>query len=555
MTKKKPKIPAKGLNVRFQTAPPPRQTFDFAPDQKWVGARRKRQLTYIDVTPDVAARSSLPESSANEPPTTRPTKKRPSTAHNPPPIIVWRAHKPRTPVSLPEPEPEDESETLPIEYRESSPGLSSRTQYPPGPLCGLPESNNDSSYLDIEEACLTRHFVEHLAPLFDTSDRDRHFAIVVPERAVLCPVLRYAVYTASAGHLIRLAQCRNGSPDNISFDGMPLPSLNPEAAIRYHDICSSHLIEISKDPKEEYNEDVLTAATILRFYEQIDAPTVGHSETYRNAIQFIVNTQKDESFYAYQTIDGPARDSSLHLTPSPSLRHSACLAALRQEIWSAFLNQRPFRLPVSRFNDYTLCDPNNDFIRANRIFIWVADLLIFCFGEDQFPTAHDRMQRWSMLKAVLQRWEEQKPAPLKPIYFQERDPNSGRFFPVIWYTNACQVAGAQHVELGRILLAVSHPNSTSRLGIGANSRNQALSAELQDSTRRLCGLALSNPKSQSAMITAMIGISVCGEYFTDPTEQEALLHLLRYLEYDYAWPTQSTIAALQASWAASINET
>jgi hypothetical protein len=43
MTKKKPKTPAKGLNIRFQTAPPPRQTFDFAPDQKWVGARRKRE--------------------------------------------------------------------------------------------------------------------------------------------------------------------------------------------------------------------------------------------------------------------------------------------------------------------------------------------------------------------------------------------------------------------------------------------------------------------------------------------------------------------------------
>ncbi|RAK86351.1 hypothetical protein BO79DRAFT_220030 [Aspergillus costaricaensis CBS 115574] len=35
-------------------------------------------------------------------------------------------------------------------------------------------------------------------------------------------------------------------------------------------ICISYLLEISNDPREEYNEDVLTATTILRFYEQIE---------------------------------------------------------------------------------------------------------------------------------------------------------------------------------------------------------------------------------------------------------------------------------------------
>ena len=51
------------------------------------------------------------------------------------------------------------------------------------------------------------------------------------------------------------------------------------------------------------------------------------------------------------------------------------------------------------------------------------------------------------------------------------------------------------------------------------------------------------------MITAMVGIAVCGEYFTDPAEQDALLQLLYALEYEYAWPTHTTVAALQAAWA------
>lgn len=85
-----------------------------------------------------------------------------------------------------------------------------------------------------------------------------------------CPVLRYAVFTASAGHLIRLACYRGQAAEEMNFNGIPIPALTPDAAIQYHDICISYLIEISKDPAEEYNEDVLTAATILRFYEQID---------------------------------------------------------------------------------------------------------------------------------------------------------------------------------------------------------------------------------------------------------------------------------------------
>ncbi|KAL4793699.1 hypothetical protein BDV19DRAFT_390904 [Aspergillus venezuelensis] len=533
-----------GSKIRFKSAPRPKQTFDFAPDQKWVNSRRKRRLTYVDMTPRVAASSTDTgnNSQAAEAQGTE-THQQPRNS----PSSPAKSASPATTSSAQTPRSRFETNAQPVQPVSRELWIASRYRYPPGPLCGFSETYSNSSYLDFQEACLLRHFIENLGPLFDTSDVDRHFTIVVPERAVLCPVLRYAVYTASAGHLLRLAHCR-GEPGTPTMDGLALPGQSPETAIRYHDTCIAHLIEISKDPKEEYNEDVLTAATILRFYEQIDAPATGPSEAYRNAIQFIVNTQKDESFYAYQNIDGPPRDSSVHVTPSVSLRHSACLTALRQEIRTAFLYQRPFRLPVSPHNDYSLYDPHNGFIRTDRILVWVADLLILCFNENHFPTTQDKVQKWNSLKAVEERWKEQRPPPLRPIYYRERDPENGRFFPEIWYTNACQVAGAQHVELGRILLAVSNPTTTSRLGIGAMSRNYALAVELRSITRRLCGLALSNKQCPSAMITAMVGIALCGEHFTDPTEQDALLQLLYALEYEYAWPTHDTVTALQAAW-------
>ncbi|GKZ36401.1 hypothetical protein AbraIFM66950_007472 [Aspergillus brasiliensis] len=420
-----------------------------------------------------------------------------------------------------------------------------RGRYPLGPLHGLPDTNSDAAYLSWEEACLIRHFAENLAQWFETSDRDRHFSLVVPERAMFCPVLRYAVFTASAGHLTRLASCRRGRETGLA-NGVSL-HLNPEAAIRYHDTCIAHLLEISKDVREEYNEDVLTAATILRFYEQIEAPSIGHSDAYLNAIKFIVNTQRTDSFYTYQDIQGPPANHRVHSSPSLSLHHSACLSALRQEIWSAFLHQRPFPFPVSPGNNYSLCDIATDFIWANRIFVWVADLLVFCFGNDQLGV-EERARRWRTLKAVEERWQQSKPPAFKPIYYRPADPASGKYFPDIWHMNACQVAGAQHIELGRILLAVSDPAGTSRLGLGAWSRSQTLASELRSITRRLCGLAISNPPCPAAWVTAMVGISVCGEYFTDPGEQDALVRLLQRLEYEHAWPTESTVQALMDAW-------
>lgn len=163
-----------------------------------------------------------------------------------------------------------------------------RDRYQLGPLKGLPDSYTDKSYTNLEEACLIRHFTENLAPWvglaishvlissngnlllqFDTCDRDRHFELHVPQRAMFCPVLRYAVLTASAGHLIRMASCRRDS-NAVAIDGIKLPRITIDTVVHYHDTCISYLLELSKDSNEQYNEDVLTAATILRFYEQID---------------------------------------------------------------------------------------------------------------------------------------------------------------------------------------------------------------------------------------------------------------------------------------------
>lgn len=264
-------------------------------------------------------------------------------------------------------------------------------------------------------------------------------------------------------------------------------------------------------------------------------------------MQFIINTQRNRSSYAYRIISGPPRDLSVHDNPAPSLGHSACLIALRQEIWSACLRQHPCRLPISPYEeDVVFDDTTNDFIWANRILVWCASLLNFCF-HDEPMTHEDRVQRWKRFKGFESRWQEHKPHAFRPIYYEDPNPSCGIFFPRIWHINYCQVMAEQHFDLARILLAISNP-TISRIGLGASSTNALLETELLSITRRLVGLGVSNSTMQPALVTSAVGISMCGEYFTDPMEQKALLDVLVSLEMKHAWPTDATITALKRAW-------
>lgn len=285
----------------------------------------------------------------------------------------------------------------------------------------------------------------------------------------------------------------------------------------------------------------------------IAVPLTGSdAETYTNVVQAVINSQQIESFYSIRTIQGPTRDANIYASPAYSLRHSACLIALRQEIWSVLLYRRPFRLPLDPDNDYKSLEPADDFVWTNRILVWCADVLKFCYGSDpatvgsSVPSAPG-LERWNTLKAFEQSWNSLQPACFKPLYYQEADPAQGKYFPELWHMNDCQIIGLQHVELARIMLAIYNPR-LQRVGLGAHALNRALESQLRRSTLRLCGLALSNRSCQAIMVTAATGISMCGEYFRDLGEQHALVDFMTTLETEHAWPTRAVVEALQEAW-------
>ena len=269
-------------------------------------------------------------------------------------------------------------------------------------------------------------------------------------------------------------------------------------------------------------------------------------------VQTVMSKHHDVSIYSLDNMDKKHRDVRGNLILAEGIRTSACLIALRQEIWSVLLYRRPFRLPLAENMDYASLGPTDDFTWANRLILWCADVLRFCFGSStsmpDTPEVHSHAyEKWKILKGFDDRWTADPPTCFRPLYYCPARPERGDYFPVIWQLNDAHILAMQHLELGRMLLAVYDPQRQ-RIGIGSSASNQAIEHQLRESIKTLCGLALADKCFQAAMTTAAVGISIGGEFFDKAQEQRAVIDFLKTLEEEHAWPTRSIIEALREAW-------
>ena len=58
--------------------------------------------------------------------------------------------------------------------------------------------------------------------------------------------------------------------NQVHYGGKVLPNLTPETAIHYHNQCIAHFVSLSDHSREAQDENLLAAAVILRFYEEVD---------------------------------------------------------------------------------------------------------------------------------------------------------------------------------------------------------------------------------------------------------------------------------------------
>ncbi|OBT81366.1 hypothetical protein VE02_10173 [Pseudogymnoascus sp. 03VT05] len=398
-------------------------------------------------------------------------------------------------------------------------------------------------------ACLMRHF-------FDVCDPSRHFALDVPQRARRCPPLLNAIFTASARHLAQAPRFKNQA-GVVEYQGIPLYNLTSETAIQYHNAVLAYLIELSKDAEHVRDKDLLTAAVILQYYEEHQTSvTSEESETFLRTFQIFMNgqvdavsspsrktfsqeTQTSTPFHIKKAINGCIAD----VTP---LQHASFRVALRQEITSAFMKQRPIRLHRDAWSWPRSFRKADDTVWANRLIVFCADVLQFCFGGD-ISSSNGKVQRWNELKDFENSWESHKPLSFSSIHYKEPNHHNGEVFPQIWYLADTHVSGLLYLDLARILLTAYDP-TVPRLGPGVAAALRGISAKIRDIVLRICGIALSNNPSESSLLITQMAIAICGEHFTDRSQQIGMLDLLYKLEVEYARPTAAIVRDLERAW-------
>lgn len=273
------------------------------------------------------------------------------------------------------------------------------------------------------EAALLRYFVDNLASSFDLCDPDRHFQLVVPQRAAVCPPLMNAILAVSARHWSRVGE------------------YDPYVAERYHSECLKYLIPMLDETAALMDENLLAATVILRFLEEIDIPVSGaESQSHLLGTQVFLTAQERSTVYG-------------------GLRQAAFWVGLRQEIYMAFVNQRTIIPVLEHCNIDRTFDAASDCVWANRIVTHCADVLRYCFGDEEQTTAN-----YNRLLDYCDGWYMFKPPSFSPMFYREPD-GVNNIFPEIWLLCDAVTTGLQHYHLAKILLTAHNPK-VPRLGPG-----------------------------------------------------------------------------------------
>ncbi|KAK9422371.1 putative ARCA protein [Seiridium unicorne] len=417
------------------------------------------------------------------------------------------------------------------------------TSIPSSSLVGLTDNNGFENIAfplgNPAEVRLMKYYLEKMCHWFDICDNQKHFALEVPRRAITCPTLLNAIFALSSRHLSM----------GERFDQY--------AADRYQQECLNQLLAM--DPSSLANDDLLAATILLRTLEEMDgmillrSPVPSRHQTLMDSIVQLIGADHELHLHGIQlfmsTMPSPSSPTVASpnqlLSPISTLRKACFWTGLRQEIVMAFVNQRPVKIKLDHpFIDRSLTGPATDDTWANRIVIHCAHVLQFCFGGD---AANGAVDKWRRLKEYDEAWLNARPLSWLPLAYAEPDRGKGEVFPTMLYLSSAIISGNTHAIFARALLMCYDP-TIPKIGPGQKLAQRKLDAEIRNQIRELCATALSNRATVPAMFTASMGVTMCGDRFTDDRERGGLLDLLIKTEAEHFWPTGGAQDHLKKAW-------
>ena len=198
----------------------------------------------------------------------------------------------------------------------------------------------------------------------------------------------------------------------------------------YHKQCVSILLPLLEDKDSVTDGAFLACSTILRFYEEISgkfyllsSSDVNKSRTNAKVVGIAPVHGKDEARHLLGGYASVA-ERGQHWV---GLSNAAFWIHQRQDAFFALVHQQVPNTDLTRSGLDRSNAPAPDHIWAKRATCLNADVVRYCFGPDMGSA-----QKYYELMQRLENWDLYKPDTFRPVYYEERCPEAGRYFPDIY---------------------------------------------------------------------------------------------------------------------------
>lgn len=151
------------------------------------------------------------------------------------------------------------------------------------------------------------------------------------------------------------------------------------------------------------------------------------------------------------------------------------------------------------------------------------------------------IRSWHKLWFELQDWSIHRPAQLMPLQLPHDTGTTQRgVFPFILYAAPCAISSNQLYHTACLLLLDTCPAS-----INPTKFDQAGSKLWH--ARRICGISSTN-EHHGCLNNAIQPLWIAGKLLSHPTEHEAVVDLIKAIEYKTGWGGKWRIADLKEVW-------